>query len=183
MYLEKKTYVKNWDTTAPEDTIKISVQVNGKDVEGINPKNISFITEQVGYWRKANQVHRWFVKNVQDGTDDCKTYEVSFNQLKDLKAICEEVINGSVLIKGKVKTGSRINSITGKWDDILEEGKIIEDSSLALKLLPNVSGFFFGNEDYNEYYLKDLEYTVEIIQGLESSPNPEYASYYYNSSW
>ena len=31
----------------------------------------SRIIEQVGYWRKANQIHNWFVENVQDGEDDC----------------------------------------------------------------------------------------------------------------
>jgi hypothetical protein len=24
----------------------------------------------VGYWRKANAIHRWFVEHVQDGNDD-----------------------------------------------------------------------------------------------------------------
>ena len=33
--------------------------------------------EDVGYWRKANQIHNWFVQNVQGGEDDCGIYEVS----------------------------------------------------------------------------------------------------------
>lgn len=35
------------------------------------------ISEQVAYWRKANQIHRWFVNIVQGGEDDCNPYEVT----------------------------------------------------------------------------------------------------------
>ncbi len=28
------------------------------------------------YWRKMNAIHRWFVKHVQNGTDDCGTYPI-----------------------------------------------------------------------------------------------------------
>ena len=33
--------------------------------------------ESFGYWRKANQIHKWFVDNVQGGIDDCRPYPVS----------------------------------------------------------------------------------------------------------
>ena len=36
------------------------------------------------YWRKANQIHKWFVDNVQDGNDNCGEYYVSQNQLQEL---------------------------------------------------------------------------------------------------
>ena len=47
---------------------------------------------EVGYWRKANQIHQWFVDNVQEGVDNCATYYVSREQLEELKTICEEVL-------------------------------------------------------------------------------------------
>jgi hypothetical protein len=37
------------------------------------------------YWRKANQIHGWFVKNVQNDNDDCGLYEVSIGQIKKLR--------------------------------------------------------------------------------------------------
>lgn len=40
---------------------------------------------RVGYWRKANAIHNFFVKSVQKGVDDCGTYEVSEVHLNDLK--------------------------------------------------------------------------------------------------
>lgn len=48
--------------------------------------------EEVGYWRKANAIHKWFVDNVQDGVDDCGTYEVSKEKLENLLEICNDVV-------------------------------------------------------------------------------------------
>lgn len=45
----------------------------------------------VGYWRKANAIHAWFVKNVQNGVDDCGTYYVDFEQLQELLGICRQL--------------------------------------------------------------------------------------------
>ncbi len=42
----------------------------------------------VGYWRKANAIHKWFVDNVQDGKDECQTTYVSKENLEKLKEIC-----------------------------------------------------------------------------------------------
>ena len=36
------------------------------------------------YWRKANQIHKWFVDNVQGGNDNCGEYYVSQEQLREL---------------------------------------------------------------------------------------------------
>ena len=44
------------------------------------------------YWRKANCIHKWMVKNVQDDVDDCDVYEVDVNQLRELKDLVEEVM-------------------------------------------------------------------------------------------
>ena len=52
------------------------------------------IFEQVGYWRKANAIHSWFVAEVQNDVDDCGTYIVSREQLEDLKWACEVVLSG-----------------------------------------------------------------------------------------
>ena len=65
MYLSKRTYVKNWDFMKPEELHEVLVTKNGVEV-GIKPQRVSEIVEEVGYWRKANAIHDWFVKNVQD---------------------------------------------------------------------------------------------------------------------
>ncbi len=47
---------------------------------------------QVAYWRKANQIHKWFVDHVQDGNDDCKEYRVTRDQLQLLVDNCKLVL-------------------------------------------------------------------------------------------
>jgi hypothetical protein len=58
-------------------------------IEGFtDTSKVREIKEEVGYWHKANQIHRWFVQNVQDGNDDCQEYEVSLDDLKTLRNNC-----------------------------------------------------------------------------------------------
>lgn len=46
---------------------------------------------EIGYWRKANAVHSWFVETVQNGVDDCGEYEVSLDQLHQLRDLATRV--------------------------------------------------------------------------------------------
>jgi hypothetical protein len=46
----------------------------------------------VGYWRKSNQIHQWFVDNCQGGVDDCREAHVSREQLVELRNLCEQVL-------------------------------------------------------------------------------------------
>ncbi len=61
MYLSKKTYVKYWEHKG-DDNYEVKVTKGGNPTK-IDPKKVSYVTEEVGYWRKANQIHDWFVKN------------------------------------------------------------------------------------------------------------------------
>ncbi len=49
------------------------------------------IFERIAYWRKANQIHNWFVENAQGGEDDCDYYMVSYDQLAELLRLAKEV--------------------------------------------------------------------------------------------
>lgn len=49
------------------------------------------VYQEIAYWRKANQIHSWFVENVQNGVDDCGSYEVTKEQLEELLDLCEAV--------------------------------------------------------------------------------------------
>ena len=46
---------------------------------------------EIGYWRKANQIHKWFVENIQDSKDDCRLYEFEKEKLEELLSICETI--------------------------------------------------------------------------------------------
>ena len=101
MYLTKKTSVRNWEFTDEKERHAVSVKKGGKLVKHIQAERVSKIVEDVGYWRKANAIHGWFVDNVQDGTDDCGTYSVSRESLKELLGLVNEVLEASKLVKGK----------------------------------------------------------------------------------
>jgi len=89
-YLTKKTYVQNWNHMSEDE--KHNVSVEGKSAKEIKPERITHIEEEVGYWRKANQIHNWFVNNVQNGNDDCKSYYVDTGQLEELSENCKAIL-------------------------------------------------------------------------------------------
>lgn len=148
-------------------------------IEGIHADRVTGITEEVGYWRKANAIHKWFVDHVQEGNDDCGEYEVSNEQLQELLDTVIIVLNASELIPGDVQNRKRWIPEEG-LKDVVEKGKIIKNSAVAEKFLPCQSGFFFGGTGYDEYYVRDLEHTKEIITEALTDTNSDY---YYSSSW
>jgi hypothetical protein len=155
MYLSKRTYVKNWSHMKPEERHEVSVTRNGSTVTAIKPERVSYIVEEVAYWRKANAIHDWFVKNCQDGVDECQESYVSREQLQELL----DVVNA-----------------------ILAAPAGEERDRLAAETLPPVAGFFFGSTDIDEYYYEDLEFTQETLTELLAEPD-EGERFIYQSSW
>ena len=62
------------------------------DAISVPVSDISSIYLKVGYWRKADAIHNWFVWNHADGVDDCRPMSVSLDDLKELKGLCLEVL-------------------------------------------------------------------------------------------
>jgi len=92
MYLSKRTYVKNWEHMGPDRQNKITVKTGGKSNRSIKTNRVSYIIEEVMYWRKANAIHAWFVENVQEGVDDCKEYWVGVEKIQELIDLCTKVV-------------------------------------------------------------------------------------------
>ena len=139
------------------------------------------IIEDVGYWRKANAIHKWFVDNIQDGEDDCGYYEVAPEQLEELLNICKLIKQKCVLKKGKIANGYRIEN--GKKVPIMEDGEYIENPEVAAEYLPTQSGFFFGGTDYEQWYMKDIESTIEISTKVLKETDFDNQMVVYTSSW
>jgi len=146
MYLQAELYISEFDeeNKALVESIK---QTAPRGLNGFTPKNLSF---EIAYWRKANAIHGWFVRNVQDGVDECQTSYVPLEKLEELKENCE---------------------------------KVLADMSKAPELLPSTSGFFFGSYDYDEWYISDLENTVEKLDKILKNPNVEKWAIMYHASW
>lgn len=89
MYLYKSIYVGAcWKHR--KVTGQINIYTDGEPIN-VDFKKVHEIVEDVAYWRKANQIHNWFVNNVQDGNDDCRRYYVDSEKLIELVAICKRV--------------------------------------------------------------------------------------------
>ena len=140
------------------------------------------IMQEAAYWRKANAIHQWFVDNVQNGIDDCGYHrEVTEDDLENLLDICKTVLKSSVLIDGKLENGKHVED--GEWVTDYTDGMVIEDSSVAEELLPTQSGFFFGGTAYDEWYVKDIENTIQIIEKVLKETDFDIYAIYYCSSW
>lgn len=137
--------------------------------------------EEVGYWRKANAIHKWFVENVQDGEDDCDYYEVSKEQLEELLGICKTVKEKTQLKKDWVHNGDTFSN--GMWCPNYEEGNTIVNPEVAEELLPTQGGFFFGSTEYDEYYMQDIEETIEILTNVLETTDFDTHMITYCASW
>lgn len=140
------------------------------------------IMEQVGYWRKANAIHAFFIENVQDGEDDCKYHhECTKEILEDLLDKCYKVLTGSIMMLGQVKNGQKY--VDGKWVDCMEPGRVIINPEIAENLLPSCGGFFFGSTSYDEWYLEDIKDTIDIIENVLKTTDFKTQMLFYVSSW
>jgi hypothetical protein len=136
MYLTKKTYIGNKfaKTESNPDGFKTLVEVSVPSLHHIKQERISEITESVGYWRKANHIHKWFVDNVQDGVDDCKEYYVDRSQLQELLNLCRLIDKDRSPEQAKellpVQPGFFFGSTQyDEWyfEDVADTIKILED--------------------------------------------------------
>ena len=167
MYLYKKTYVKNWEHS-PERKHKIVVKLNDKPHPGIEPSKVTYIQEEVGYWRKANHIHQWFVDNCQNGVDECQEAYVDLEKMKELLQICLAIKNECKVVKEQMTK-----------------------PEFAEELLPTQSGFFFGGTEYDKWYMNDITNTIKILKDelkkyeeVENLRLPfSLPEYYYRSSW
>lgn len=97
MYLRASEYVSRNDYTQDEilenplftQIVKQFGVEDTIDKTGFAGVSIAF---PMGYWRKANQIHQWFVDNVQHGVDECQTAFVGRDNLEELKSVCKQVL-------------------------------------------------------------------------------------------
>lgn len=154
---------------------------HARETNSLSISKKSIIEEGI-YWRKANQIHKWFVDNVQDGNDDCGRYYVSKDNLKNLldtiNSLFEKVskhIDLSNVDFDKMDE-TEFNTKANANKDVIEE--------ICGNLLPSQSGFFFGGISYDFFYFYDLNYTKrELEKLLNDIGEDEEIYFYYHSSW
>jgi len=60
---------------------------------------------------------------------------------------------------------------------------VLADKKQAPELLPTQQGFFFGGQDYDEWYFSDCQRTVDGIEKLLATEGLEHWDFEYHSSW
>jgi hypothetical protein len=148
MYLRADKYVGGWDHNPKYSEFDALVKLTGMKPTDASPT--FYVSATVAYWRKCNQIHKWFTDTLADGRDECQEVYVTRENLETLLDLCKQV-------------------------------KIAH--SLAPELLPTESGFFFGSTDYDQYYMEDIDWTIEQLSAILKNPVYNDCDFKYQASW
>ena len=178
MYLSKKTYVKRWEHQDVNDTFDVTVKKGGKEFTNIKPERVSYIHEEIMYWRKANQIHGWFVENTEE-INNHTIYYVTYQDLKNLVETCKTVLEA---LEKSPKTKVSVEAGWRNGEKYYEDVEVYELDKNAMSLLPPVEGFFFGSYVIDEWYKHQIEETIKVL-GKEVEEGNEGDEYEYVASW
>lgn len=145
-------------------------------------KDLWDFKDELIYWRKANQIHKYFCDKGEE-IEEQIAYKLKIEDLQDLLDICNTILKKVKTGAGKVMSGKRYNFKTEKFEPIFEDGIVILNKNICEELLPTQDGFFFGNIDYNQYYLESIKYTKEKLEEIIDNIDYENNDIYYLASW
>ena len=169
MYLSARKYISqvNW-RDVPEGTTEEEMPnywtAEYQEIAGHFPKGLvkhaesgASIDINVAYWRKANQIHGWFVKHVQDNTDDCKSYYVWREQLVTLLDTVKKVLDSDKSV------AKELLPVTSGF----------------------FFGNYSEDDGYGEYYYAQLRKTETMLKDIlvEVEENNTEYEFSYQSSW
>jgi hypothetical protein len=133
-------------------------------------------------WRKANQIHGWFDRKL-GGVENITKYPIKISDLEDLLDNCirvkEQLIAGGTKLQEQV-TESGFKD--GKRYEKKEMVPMFVNTKLAEELLPPTQGFFFGHYDIDEWYLQNVEDTIQKLMDVLSTKQKG-ERFYYEAWW
>jgi len=59
----------------------------------------------------------------------------------------------------------------------------LKNKDHAERVLPTSAGFFFGSQEYDEWYWEDLQETADNLEELLNNKEALKDDFYYQSSW
>jgi len=164
MYFSRRTYVGQFKDTrdsdgnwSKRDVNNMELKFDDADLSHINLKNVRYIEELFGEFRKFNALHSYVVDNFGGGVDEC---QVIYLDIDDLIQIHEAL-------------------------SLVKESLSIGDKVIAGQTLPPKEGFFFGSTEIDKWYEEDVKEAVEVFGKIieEHSIVGHNASYSYQASW
>lgn len=123
-------------------------------LDAVNRNNDSDKAE-VHYWRKANSIHNWILKETGTPSD----FNAGDNGVELTK---------DMLIK-----------FVEQAETVLKD----KSDETSARLIPSCSGFFFGSTEYDEWYYDDIEDTAEEFKELINTFDFESYKLLYSCSW
>jgi len=150
-YLHAKKYLSSAEWRPQELRDTFSKVVSLMEAEPFIRKDLGHAQVEFGvaYWRKANQIHKWFVDNVQGGDDDCGEYRVEREQLQELLDLCVELNKSKTAELAQQKLPPQEGFFFGStevgeyyWEDISDT---IEQLTRVLAETPEEFEFYYSS--------------------------------------
>lgn len=201
MYLYAEKYISAYDyehsngEVSRRDNLNYDNVIRASGMSQLPSSEYGGITVSkcVAYWRKANSIHGWIVRNMADGVDNCQRINMSREDIVSLRDACVRALdNRSNALPNEVPKSIELkedNNPSEVIDNIIdifskEARKKGDNVALAdpLELEPT-SGFFFGSTEKDEYYYRDIEHTVDVLNSLLAGTADEDYGFYYQASW
>jgi hypothetical protein len=149
MYLEARRYVSGYSHSKDEEKELFNTITEAIGMGDKHDERFATVSVNVMYWRKANAIHDWFVKNVQNGEDDCGSYHVSREKLRELGELCQRVAEkgDSAYAAEHLPTASGFFFGGTEYDEYY-----FEDVDRTAKRLAELVGLPEGMNGYDFYY-------------------------------
>lgn len=159
MYLYREQYVSGWGHGGQSTDFYDSIlEHTGLPRCDASPHATVRVT--VAYWRKANAIHGWFVRELAGGVDECQDIYVPLEKLRELRDKCKAVQNVPANFVSNVATKSGLTP---------------------------TPGFFFGSYEYDDYFMEDMKDTVKqldsILDAIPDGASDWDYSFVYRASW
>ena len=134
---------------------------------------------QIGYWRKFNALQGYFEKKVEHENELLHGIYVDWDTM-------EELIKIMIKVKKELKKcpTKQVKVVVGwKNGEKIYKDMTVYDCELAQELLPPETGFFYGSEYIDEYYVECLDYSLKLFRkALKLSKEHDY-DIIYEANW
>lgn len=139
-------------------------------------------------WHSIPVGEGWFLKRYEKcSAGEFETYGGNKLYLVYIDEQGNETERRKVVVKGQK---------WGKDDEVMysynyqKRGKVVDNYELCEEELPTEEGFFFGSTDYDEWYLEDIDSTIEQLKKVVAEHKElikagvaEYDIDYYYRAW
>ena len=165
------------------------------------------ITYEIGYWRKANAIHKWFIDNLS-GDEGCQGMVVTRGDLIELSKVClevKEILDANEMSNTTERRlgWARMIPVSRDKTNFPDNARYVEREDgngyyvyadapcyseevqdKCCAILPPCEGFFFGTTDIGGYYYETICDTLKIIErALDFDEEGDDVYFEYQASW